>query len=229
MCGRFTLRRPLKAITEAFGLGQAPDWAPRYNLAPTQNVLVLRQQEGQAGREGVLMRWGLIPSWADDKGIGASLINARAETVSSKPAFRAAFQRRRCLVPADGFYEWKPEDGKRQPYFFTRSDDGLFAFAGLWEVWQKDGQRLETVSILTTAANEVVRPVHDRMPVILPQGAEALWLGPQSGDAAGLAELLRPFPADEMRSRPVSTAVNSAKNEGPACIEPAGPLQRALF
>lgn len=227
MCGRFTLQHSGNVIAQRFGLSSAPFWEARFNLAPTQSVLVVRLS--QASRVCSLLRWGLIPSWANDPAIGSRLVNARAETVADKPAFRTAFQKRRCLVPADGFYEWRTDRGKKQPHLFSLSDNGLFAFAGLWEAKREGEQILETVSILTTEANEVVRPVHDRMPVILPREAEALWLDPGRNEPGQLQELLRPYPGASMTSRPVSTVVNSARNEGPACVEPAGPLQRSLF
>jgi len=221
MCGRFTLLRPPAELAEAFHLDGAPDLPPRYNVAPTQPVLTLRA--GPGGPEWALMRWGLVPSWsADDKG-AAKLINARAETAPRKPAFRAAFKARRCVAPADGFYEWVQVGRKRQPHYFTLRDGRVFTFAGLWEAWEGDGQHLETFSILTTEANEVVRFAHDRMPVILPKGAEGAWLD------RGPEELLRPYPAGEMACRAVSDFVNSARNEGPGCLGPAGPAQRSLF
>jgi putative SOS response-associated peptidase YedK len=221
MCGRFTLLRPTKEVAEAFDLDGVPELAPRYNVAPTQAVLTVRA--GAAGREWALMRWGLVPSWSADARGAAKLINARAETAAKKPAFRAAFKARRCVVPADGFYEWVQVGRKKQPNHFTLRDGRVFGFAGLWEVWQKDGEHLETVSILTTEANEVVRFAHDRMPVILPNGAERAWL------ERGPEELLRPYPAAEMAVRAVSDHVNSAGNEGPGCLQPAGPAQRSLF
>src|SRR5262245_25273625 len=159
------------------------------------------------------MRWGLVPSWSPDAKGAAKLINARAETAATRPAFRSAFKARRCLIPADGFYEWVQVGRAKQPHDFSLRDGRLFAFAGLWDVWEKEGQRLETVSILTTGANALVRFAHERMPVILPRGAERDWL-----DRGG-EELLRPYPAEEMTRRAVRAFVNSARNEGPQCVE----------
>jgi len=221
MCGRFTLISDRIVIARTFGLDDVPELAPRYNVAPTQTVLAVRT--GPDGLQCALLRWGLVPSWSADASGAAKLINARSETAANKPAFRSAFKRRRCVVPADGFFEWVQVGRKKQPQYFSLRGGGPFAFAGLWEAWEKEGQRLETVSILTTDANALVRPAHDRMPVILPHGAEAAWL------ERGAEELLRPYPAEEMAVRAVSDRVNSARNEGPECVEPAGPAQQSLF
>jgi putative SOS response-associated peptidase YedK len=226
MCGRYTLTRPAPEVAREFGATDFPAWGPRYNVAPTQAVFVVRRVS--AGRACSLLRWGFMPPWADRKS-GRPLINAMAETAASEPAFRAAFLTRRCLVPADGFFEWRTEGGKKQPHLFALRDGGLFAFAGLWQEWQKEGERLETVCFLTTEPNELVRPIHARMPVILPREGHDLWLDPSVSDPARLKELLRPFPASEMTDRAVSTAVNSARNEGPQCVEPAAPAQPSLF
>jgi putative SOS response-associated peptidase YedK len=220
MCGRFTLSTRPQAVATLFGLGAVPDLPPRYNLAPTQPLAVVRQ--GDAGRSFSLMRWGLVPSWADDLKIGNSLINARCETVAQKPAFRTAFRRRRCLLPADGFYEWGQVGPKKQPYHFRMRDASPFAFAGLWEEWHSpEGEAVQTCCIITTAANAVVQPVHERMPVILAEGFFDRWLDPAYDRVDGLLPLLQPFPDAAMEGFAVSTRVNSPRFEGPECLEPA--------
>ena len=223
MCGRFTLHRPARVVEE-FDLGGMPELAPRYNIAPTQQVFAIRETDSV--REGSLFRWGLVPSWSASLAGSAPLINARADTVAGKPAFRSAFKKRRCLVPADAFYEWKTEGKKKLPHMFSLQGGGLLAIAGLWEVWEKDGQRVESVCLITTEANEVVRAAHDRMPVILPPDARHAWLDPAS-DAGLLQSLLRPYPAEGMTCRQVNPALNNARNEGPECLE--GPVQVAMF
>ena len=224
MCGRFTLRVPTSAIVEHFALlGKMPLLAPRYNIAPTQPVAVVRL-DGRATtprRELASLRWGLIPHWAKDPSIGARMINARAETVAEKPAYKAALRRRRCLVPADGFYEWRKDRNRKQPYFISLHDDRLFAFAGLWESWEgADHSYIESCTLLTTEPNELIRPIHDRMPVILSRNAYDLWLDPAVQDAARLTPLLCPCPAEGMQARAVGTLVNSPRNDSPACISP---------
>lgn len=221
MCGRFTRRVDRKTVAADFGLAldQVPELDPRYNVAPTQDILIVRQRSG--AREAALARWGLIPSWANDMKIGYQLINARAETLASKPSFREAFKRRRCLVVADGFYEWQKTRKQKQPYHIRLVDDEPFGFAGLWETWHApDGEVVESCTIVTTDANELVRPLHDRMPVILDRSRYAEWLD-EKADPTTLGGLLIPFPAGRMSVSPVSTFVNNARNEAPACIEPA--------
>jgi putative SOS response-associated peptidase YedK len=170
MCGRYTLYTPTpEALADQFGLAAVPPLAPRFNIAPTQAVPAVRACTDRPSRELVLLRWGLVPSWADDVSIGNRLLNARAETVASKPSFRTAFRRRRCLLPADGFYEWKAAGKKKQPYHFHLQDGQVFAFAGLWEEWQRDGEAIFSCTILTTSANDLLVRYHDRMPVILPR------------------------------------------------------------
>ncbi len=227
MCGRYSLTTPVEAMARVFGFpGPWPNLPPRYNIAPTQTVPVLRAAAG-GGVELAQVRWGLVPSWAKDPSAGARMINARAETVAGKPAFRAAFRRRRCLVPADGFYEWrKTPDGRRQPWRIARPDGAPFAFAGLWERWEKaaDGTPLETCTIVTTAANDVLRPIHPRMPVILDPADFAAWLDPATPPGAAAA-LLRPAPNAWLVAVPVSTRVNDVRHDDPGCIEPlAGPV-----
>jgi putative SOS response-associated peptidase YedK len=219
MCGRFTLRTPTKAIVEAFDLTEALDLPPRYNIAPTQQVAAIRLDPRQGTRQLSLLRWGLIPSWADDPAIGNRLINARAETVAVKPAFRHAFQKGRCLVLADGFYEWKKTGSTKQPFYVRLRDDGPFAFAGLSEHWQRGDQTIDSCTIITTEANELMAGIHDRMPVILSRDDYGLWLDGDFHGQAKLLEMLRPFPAEEMEAYPVSTLVNNPRNETATCIE----------
>jgi putative SOS response-associated peptidase YedK len=219
MCGRFTLATAADILAELFELqGQPlPPLEPRFNIAPTQSVAVVRPSNGT--REMALVRWGLIPSWAKDSTIGARLINARAESVVSKPAFRSAFRSRRCLLPADGFYEWAAEAGGKQPYLYRRPDGQAFAFAGLWERWRSpDGQAVESCTIITTDANALVRPVHGRMPVILPRTAYALWLDPGTTDTAALVRLLVSNQDDQLVVRRVSKRVNSAAVDDPSLV-----------
>ena len=219
MCGRFTQRKSAKALEEHFG-AEVPEIQPSFNIAPTQNVLAIRGGDG--GRDASWLKWGLVPAWAKDTSMGARLINARSETVTEKPSFREAFKRRRCIVPADGFYEWQKKGGRKQPYFFRMKDDRPFGFAGLWERWEGDGgEVLDSCTILTTDANEVLRPVHDRMPVILHSEEYSLWLEAGERERAMLRELLRPYPADEMVSHPVSPLVNSTANRGAELIAEA--------
>jgi putative SOS response-associated peptidase YedK len=210
-------------LVEHFRVNALPDYVPRYNVAPTQQVGVVRQIDPNQ-RQLAYMQWGLIPHWAKDPKIGSQMINARAETAAEKPAFRDAFRRRRCLVVADGFYEWKKTGGKtKQPYYIRMKDARPFGFAGLWERWGE----LETCTILTTSPNELCAPLHDRMPVILGTSDYGRWLDPSQTDAAELQPLLAPYPADEMLAEPVSTRVNNVRNEDETCIAPA--VQQQLF
>jgi putative SOS response-associated peptidase YedK len=227
MCGRYALYTRPEELAGLFELAEIPELSPRYNIAPMQWTGVIRQEEDR--RRIVLMRWGLIPSWAKDEKIASSTINARAETAASKPAFRTAVRRRRCLVPADGFFEWQAVAGRKQPLYFQRRDARPFAIAGLWEQWQPEGvEPLLTCTVLTTEANELVRPVHDRMPVILDPADYALWLDPTVQDPERLQPLLRPAPAGDMTARPVQPRVNQVRQEGPGCIEPLAE-QPSLF
>ena len=221
MCGRFTLATPDQDLVVQFNLPDIPDLQPRYNIAPTQPVAAVRVPTSGGDRELVMLHWGLIPFWAKDPDLGARLINARSETVAERPAFRAAFRRRRCLVPADGFYEWQKQNGTKQPFFIHLQDGRPFAFAGLWEHWQDpDGGIIESCTLLTTQPNELVRPLHNRMPVILHLRNYALWLDPETEDTSVLNRLLEPYPSGEMEAYPVSRYVNSPRNEGPDCIVP---------
>lgn len=219
MCGRFTQRKTAGELAKAFKVEDVPETEVRYNIAPTQNILSVHQTVD--GREARLLRWGLIPSWAKDAAIGARLINARSETVTEKPSFREAFKHRRCLIPADGFYEWARRDGQKQPYYFCLRDEQPFAFAGLWEKWKaEDGKTVESCTILTTEANEILRPVHDRMPVILHREEYDLWLDQDVRQQDLLKDMLRPYPSSEMSSHPVRTLVNSPRHQGAELIEP---------
>lgn len=220
MCGRFTQRADAKALARAFGVAEVPAVEACYNIAPTQEVLAVR--EGADGREVPFLKWGLVPSWAKNTSMGARLINARSETVAEKPAFRRAFKQRRYIIPADGFYEWQRTGGRKQPFFFRLRDERPFGFAGLWERWEGEGGRVvNSCAILTTEANEVLRPVHDRMPIILHPEDYELWL---DGDARKLdliKEVMRPYPAEEMAGYPVGLSVNSPSNQGAGLIERA--------
>lgn len=220
MCGRFTLTQSGAAIAEAFELDSVPQLVPGYNIAPTQPVPAIRATEA-AQRQFDYLYWGLIPSWAKDTSMATRMINARAETVTEKPAFRTAFKRRRCLIVADGFYEWQRLGTKKQPYYFRLNDQHPFGFAGLWEYWHSpEGDEIESCTILTTAANAVVQPVHDRMPVILNTQDYDRWLDPSVQSTEQLVSLLRPYPESEMSAYPVSAKVNSARYDGPDCIAP---------
>lgn len=219
MCGRFTLTTWLEEIMERFLLETADfDYTPRYNAAPGQWIPAIVEHGGQR-RIGQL-RWGLVPSWAKDEKIGYSMLNAKAETLADKPSFRTAYARRRCLIPADGFYEWRREpDGRKQPLRFVRKDRGLFAMAGLYETWiAPDGKRLGTCTVVTTTPNSLVEPVHDRMPVILEPKNEAVWLDKGLLDPAFLQPLLTPYPASEMEAYPVSPDVGNVRNDTEACV-----------
>jgi putative SOS response-associated peptidase YedK len=219
MCGRFAQRSDPKRLAREFKVAEVPNVEARYNIAPTQDILSVRRTED--GREAAMLKWGLVPSWAKDISIGSKLINARSETVTEKPSFREAFMKRRCIIPADGFYEWQRTGGKKQPYFFRMQDQHPFGFAGLWEKWKAiDGQVLETCIILTTEANEVLQPVHDRMPVILHSDDYDLWLDDDTRKLDLIMELLCPYPSSEMISYPVSTQVNNTSNFGADLIAP---------
>lgn len=229
MCGRFTLITPAEALAEQFQLFEIPSLAPRYNIAPTQPVAAVRRVPGDGQRELVLLRWGLVPFWAKDPGIGARMINARSETVAEKPAFRAAFRRRRCLVPADGFYEWRRLERGKQPFYVRLRDERPFAFAGLWEHWEgPDEAAIDSCTLLTTEPNDLIRPVHSRMPVILAPKDYDLWLDPGVQKAELLRPLLRPYPSEGMLAYPISTWVNKPKNDSPRCIEPLTQSQKTL-
>jgi putative SOS response-associated peptidase YedK len=223
MCGRYRLSRRKQIIEEHFdAVSGEEDWTPRYNISPTQPVPVIRQHRREPRQELSLLRWGLIPSWAKDASGAARMINARSETAATQPAFRDALKFRRCLIPADGFYEWKKSGKLRQPYCFEVRDGELFAFAGIWEKWNDpSGGALETCSILTTTPNAVTAPVHDRMPVVLDPDAYDLWLDPGMKDVAAVSDLLKPYDARLMRSYPVSARINHVANDDEECSAPA--------
>ena len=228
MCGRYSLTLEPVELRQAFGLSMMPEeWVPRYNIAPTQPVAVITDA---AARRVEFMRWGLVPSWAKDISIGSKLINARAETVTEKPSFRSAFVHRRCLILADGFYEWQKTGTKSPsvPYYFRLEDGGPFAFAGLWEFWQSpEGDELKTCTIITTEANDRVAPVHDRMPVILNPQIAWDWLSDGSNES--LLKLLRPYPAEEMSAYRVSRLVNNTEKDTVALIKPQTKWDSEIF
>jgi putative SOS response-associated peptidase YedK len=226
MCGRYTLRTPLTVLAKQFEFDIDAAFAkvgPRYNVAPSQDVLAVRQPEQGAKRELVALRWGLIPVWAKDAKIGYSTINARGDTVAEKPAFRSAFKKRRCLLLADGYYEWLREGKSKLPYLYEIDGGKPFAIAGLWEWWPgpkgEQSTPIESCSIITTDANKLACKVHDRMPVILDPDDYDTWLDPSIDDRAKLEKLLVPFKGKSMTARPVSTQVNNARNQGSKCVE----------
>ncbi len=231
MCGRYTLSTPdPAAIRDRFGIGESVDVRRRYNVAPGDDVLTVTTDREGAPR-GELLRWGLVPSWAKTPDTGLKMINARLETAAERPAYRRAFERFRCLIVADGFYEWQPQpSGPKQPFHITRSDGGLFAFAGLWSIWHaEDGATLRTCTILTTAANSAVAGLHDRMPVILAPEAETPWLD-RATPTPRLYELAAGLEPERTALTPVGLAVNDARYDGPECLAPPAPsAQEALF
>jgi putative SOS response-associated peptidase YedK len=220
VCGRFTLTVSARVLAELFDLDELSDFTPRYNIAPTQQVPAIRATD-DAGREAFDPRWGLIPSWAKDRKMASRMINARSETVASKPAFRAAVRSRRCLIPADGFYEWRKIEAAKQPYLIRFADRRAFGFAGLWERWHEPGGGpVDSCTIITTTPNPLVEQVHDRMPVILDPADYEEWLQPEQLSADRLSDLLVPCPDEGMEAVPVSTRVNNPRNDDPACLEP---------
>jgi putative SOS response-associated peptidase YedK len=240
MCGRFTLRTPATILIEHFDLDVRDDrqlalFEPRYNIAPTQDIVVVRADPASGRRTALNLRWGLVPSWTKELTPGPPMINARSETLGEKPAFRTAYRQRRCLIPADGFYEWKQSAtaarGKKQPYYIHRPDGAPFAFAGLWESWRAPGDRstdtrpLESCTVITTAANAALEDLHDRMPVVLSPNDYARWLDPAIQEPSQLQYLLRACPNDELVAEPVSTHVNSVSNDDPRCVA----VQKSLF
>lgn len=226
MCGRFTLTKPPDLVTQHFSVPAAAA-SPRYNIAPTQTVWAVRASQDGV-RELIQPVWGLIPAWTRELSDAVYLINARAETLSEKPAFRNAFRERRCLIPADGFYEWQQTVGKlKQPWYIQLQDSGLFGFGGLWEEWRSpSGEIVNSCAIVTVAANEAMAPVHDRMPLILAPEAYDAWLAPRE---AGPSEILQPYPSELLRLHPVSTEVNRPGNDHPGCREPRPSAPGALF
>jgi putative SOS response-associated peptidase YedK len=231
VCGRYTLAVPHPGEVRArFPIGESVEVKRRFNVAPGDNVLAVTTDREGAPR-GELLRWGLVPSWAKKPDTGLKMINARVETVAQRPAYRRAFERFRCLIVADGFYEWRPMPaGPKQPFHIARDDGGLFAFAGLWSIWHApDGSQLRSCTILTTAASSAIAPLHDRMPVILDRDSETTWLE-HSTPTARLSELLAGLPPSRTALNPVGQAVNDARYDGPECLAPAvQSAQAALF
>jgi putative SOS response-associated peptidase YedK len=220
MCGRYVITSSPAAIRAFFGYPEQPNFPARYNVAPTQPIPVVRLHEGK--RQFVLMRWGLIPDWVKDPKSFSLLINARAESAIDKPAFRAAMRRRRCLIPADGFYEWKEAGGSKRPYFVHLKAGGPFGFAGLWETWTgPNGEEMDTAAIVTTTANRTLSSIHDRMPVILPPEAFHLWLDCAKVDAQTATALLVPSRDDLLEAHEISSAVNRVANDSEALLAPA--------
>ncbi|MGB8954969.1 MAG: SOS response-associated peptidase [Tumebacillaceae bacterium] len=218
MCGRFTMTANPEELMERYGGEQLTfEYQPRYNIAPTQMIPAVIETEGQR-RIGQL-RWGLIPAWAKDEKIAYSTINAKAETVHEKPAFRNSFKRKRCLLPADGFYEWQKTDGKKQPMRIVLKDKAIFSMAGIYDTWiSPEGIKVHTCSIITTKPNKLMEPIHDRMPVILRREDEAIWLDREKQDVELLHSLLVPYPEDEMFAYPVAAMVGNVRNDLPECI-----------
>lgn len=221
MCGRFTLLIPGEELAQHFDVQETPSLAPRYNIAPTQPVAAVRFNRDRGRRELVHLHWGLIPFWAKDTSMAGRMINARSETVAEKPAFRAAYKYRRCLIPASGFYEWQKQNGHKQPYYIHHAEAQPLALAGLWEHWQgSDGSEIESCTILTTRPNDKIRPLHNRMPVILDSGDYDVWLHSDGQNMDELQHLLRPAPEETLEAYPIGTYVNNPQNEGPRCVAP---------
>lgn len=221
VCGRFAFVTDGNQVLQQFELTALPPGiSPRYNAAPGQQILAVRQSD-TGERDAAFFRWGLIPSWAKDHSIGYKMINARSETVSERPSFRNAFRQRRCIVPATGFFEWRQRGGRKLPVYFYRNDGRLLGLAGLWETWRSpDGNVIQSVTIITTEPNELVSPVHNRMPVILRDDRVDLWLDHSAFDPTALQACLQPFPSEAMASHPVSPRMNSARYDAPDCIDP---------
>jgi len=230
VCGRFAFYSPHESIVRLFGVNESPEVAPHYNIAPTQYVASVRTGQDQSRRLSMLY-WGLVPYWAGEKSIGARMINARAETLDDKPAFRNAYRARRCLVLADGYFEWQRSARVKQPYFIHLASGEPFGMAGLWEFWRdpKNGEALESCTIVTTTPAASIAHLHDRMPVILPPSAHAEWLDPRNQDTQRLARLLAPLPSNELASHAVSHRVNSARNDEPDLVVAAGGEQATMF
>jgi len=226
MCGRFSLSITPEVLAKLFELDETPDLDPRFNIAPNQAVAAILRGREEARRTLRLLRWGLIPFWAKDPGLGARMINTRSETVAEKPAFRQAFAQQRCLVPATGFFEWQEREQDKQPFFIRMRDESCFALAGLWQRWEgqdhRKGEVIESCSLLTTTANDLIRPIHHRMPVILRPEDHDLWLDPAVKDKEQLQHLLLPFEAAALEAYPVSRRVNRPDHDAPDCIEPMG-------
>ncbi len=222
MCGRYAFYSPAEAVKRTFALDLLPELKPRYNIAPTQSVPALRVVE-EGRRSLAMLHWGLVPHWAKERAIGNRMINARSETLTEKPSYREAFRRRRCLVLADGWYEWQPAAGGKQPWFVRLCDPRPIAFAGLWEKWKDPaGELLESCTIVTCDASESIRKIHDRMPVVLPEDSWDRWMDPACSDTESLSRILGPYEAKALRAWQVGRLVNAPKNEGPKLIEAEG-------
>ncbi len=219
MCGRFSLKSTFQAIEDEFSIEESEiEILPRYNIAPTQSVPVI---VNNGKRRLVPFRWGLIPSWSEDESIGSKMINARAETLTHKVSFKNALKKRRCLIIADGFYEWNKTDSGKKPMFIYLKNEKPFSFAGLWESWKTtDGKIIRSCTIITTTPNQLISPIHNRMPVIIQKGYRSLWLEPNNADETKLVGLLKPYPYEEMAAYEVSKYVNSPANDSPICCEP---------
>lgn len=221
MCGRFTRKENFQQLAQQLGLHVLPQLVPQYNIAPSQRVACVRTNPESNKRECVNLKWGLVPSWADDPSIGNKMINARAETAAEKPSFRKSLTHRRCVVFADGFYEWKRDRKDKQPYYIRFKDHRPFVFAGLWERWEKDSdQPLESCAMFTTGPNTIMAPIHHRMPVILHPNDYDRWLDATLQDAQQLTAMLQPYPSGDMEAFPISNLVNNPRNESPQCINP---------
>jgi len=221
MCGRFSQTASPEVIAQQFTLDDPPLFKPRYNIAPSQPVVAIRIEPDTTIRKLVMLRWGLIPSWAKDPKIGNQCINAKAETVAEKPSFRSAFKKRRCLVITTGFYEWQVRGPVKQPMLIGMRSKRPFAFAGLWEHWKPtNGEPVETCTIITTEPNDLMAPIHNRMPVILAPASYDQWLDPTFQNIETLNGLLRPYPSEELTAFPVSTLVNNPRHDAPQCLEP---------
>ena len=217
MCSRVTLRSERDRILREFGIEQLTfDYKPRYNISPTENLLVLSEREGQPRL--AMLRWGLVPSWAEDPSIGNKLINARAETLAEKPSFRDAYKKRRCLILVDGFFEWQQVDRRRLPSYIHQTDDRPMSFAGLWETWNKGDEPLATCTIVTTGPNELVAPLHNRMPAIIPPEERDAWLDSDTPPEI-IRSLLRPYEGGDLEAYRVSVKVNTPGYDAPDCIE----------
>jgi len=220
MCGRFVLENSPEQLMKVYKLSSLPDLSPRYNVAPSQQIAVVRQQNG-GDRELVMMQWGLIPSWAKDPAIGYKMINARSETAHEKPPFKQALRSRRCIVPVSGFYEWEKKGKEKIPHYIHLRDGDIMSLAGIWETWKSpEGERLETCTILTTVANSLLKPLHDRMPVVLHNEEFNLWFNRDVDDINLLVELFHSYPSDRLEEYIVSKGVNSPSNDSPECIVP---------
>jgi putative SOS response-associated peptidase YedK len=224
MCGRFTLKTPVEQLSEKFRFPEIIPLKPRYNIAPSQDVAVIRRLPDDQERKLAMLRWGLIPAWAKDPAKARQPINAKSETVAELPTFRVAFRQRRCLIPTDGFYEWKQESGRKQPVYIYMKDREPFAFAGLWERWVgEEAEFIESCTILTTEPNDLLEPIHNRMPVILDPTQYDLWLDPDVQQPDKLRPLLHSYPSESMTFYPVNLRVNNPKHDDPLCLEQLPP------